>query len=364
MLGRAAQHEEDCGSQRGVRQLAGGVFQSVAGGRRVALLKVLQSSYCSGRCHYCAFRASRDVPRFRLGSDELARHFLALRRAGLVEGLFLSSGIHGSADRTMARMVDTVELVRRAGFSGYVHLKVLPGASDAAVERAVQVADRISINLEAPTDQALEKLGAGAKLGAQLMGPLRAAARMAERGGARAGITTQFVVGAAGESDGELLAKSSALYQEGLVRRCYFSRFAPPDGGPLAGVAPAAPERTVRLYQADWLLRHYDFQLEEIPLAPDGQLDRCTDPKTLWARQHPERFPVEINQASAPDLLRVPGLGPTGVRRILSVRRRDRLRSPRDLGALGVRWREISRYVTFDGRHVDRSGQLELPLGL
>lgn len=110
MLGRAAQHEEDCGSQRGGRQLAGGVFQSVAGGRRVALLKVLQSSYCSGRCHYCAFRASRDVPRIRLGSDELARHFLALRRAGLVEGLFLSSGIHGSADRAMARMVDTVEL--------------------------------------------------------------------------------------------------------------------------------------------------------------------------------------------------------------------------------------------------------------
>jgi predicted DNA-binding helix-hairpin-helix protein len=338
---------------------AGGIYRSVAGGRTVALLKVLQSTSCRGSCHYCTFRASHDVPRAQLGPDEMARHFLDLLRRGAVEGLFLSSGIDGPPDRAMARMVDTVELVRRSGFRGYVHLKILPGASDGAVERAVALADRVSINLEAPSAETLSRLSPGKRLDEDILAPLRVAARAAAEAGLRSGITTQFVVGAAGESDRELLQRASDLYREQLVRRCYFSPFSPPSAGPLAGV-PAAPGiRAARLYEADFLLRSYGFAAAEIPFRTDGLLDPTTDPKTTWAEQRPELFPVEVSSASREELLRVPGIGPIGADRIVSARRTSKLRSPRDLARLGVRHRRASRFLTFDGRRF-QGEQLEL----
>ncbi|MBI4702269.1 MAG: radical SAM protein [Deltaproteobacteria bacterium] len=361
-LGLAARHEQDCGAERGAERLAGGVYHSVAAGRRVSLLKVLQSTHCSGQCHYCAIRASRDVARAALSPDEMARHFLDLRRAGVVEGLFLSSGIHGRPDRAMERMIATAEVVRRSGFRGYVHLKILPGTSDAAVERAVTLADRVSVNLEAPTDAALARLSPGKQLEGQILGPLRSAARIARQQGKRAAVTTQFVVGAAGETDAELLGRATALYDERLVSRCYFSPFAPPADGPFAGMTPAPRLRMVRLYQADWLLRYYGFSLREIPLGPAGLLDQYSDPKTVWARGHPAEFPVEVNRAARAELLRVPGIGPAGADRIVRARRSARVRSPGDLGSLGVRWRVAAPYLTFDGRRFRSSvAQPELP---
>jgi predicted DNA-binding helix-hairpin-helix protein len=360
-LGAGARHEHDGARPASDRWAGQGVYRCAAGGRRVSLLKVLQSTHCSGSCHYCAFRSSSDVRREALLPDELARHFLELQRRGVVQGLFLSSGIHGPPDRAMARMVDTAELVRRAGFRGYVHLKVLPGASDAAVERVVALADRVSINLEAPTQAALDRISPAKRLEGQLLAPLAAAARIAARRGLRSGVTTQFVVGGGGESDSELLGRSASLYGDRLVSRCYFSPFSPPADGPLAGVAASPRQRMVRLYQADWLLRFFGFAVDEIPVDHAGALDLGVDPKTRWAALHPERFPLEVNRASRPELLRVPGIGPTGADRIISARRQGRLRSPRALAALGVRGSLASPYLTFDGRRSGRGIQIALP---
>jgi predicted DNA-binding helix-hairpin-helix protein len=361
-LGAGARHERDGARPASDRWVGDGVYRCAAGGRRtVSLLKVLQSTHCSGSCHYCAFRSANDVRREALAPDELARHFLELERRGVVHGLFLSSGIHGSPDVAMARMVDTAELVRRAGFRGYVHLKVLPGASDAAVERVVALADRVSINLEAPTQEALDRISPAKRLEGQLLAPLATAARIAARRGLRSGVTTQFVVGGGGESDADLLCRASSLYVDHLVARCYFSAFSPPESGPLAA-APAAPrQRMVRLYQADWLLRFFGFSVGEIPLDGAGGLDLGVDPKTRWAELHPERFPIEVNHASPRELLRVPGIGPTGASRIVTARRQGRLRSPRALARLGVRANVASPYLTFDGCGSGRGVQIALP---
>ncbi len=284
----------------------------------------------------------------------MAGRFLEMHRAGLVEGLFLSSGIHGGVDRAMQTMLDTAALVRRRGFRRYLHLKILPGASDEAVRQALRLADRVSVNLEAPSETALARLSPSKRFD-ELLGPLRVAARLArqeDRG--RTSLTTQFVVGGAGESDGEVLGRAASLYDERSVARCYYSPFSPPDDGPLAGVAAAPRLRMVRLYQADWLLRFFGFALDEIPLDRRGALDPTEDPKTRWARLHPEWFPLEVNTADRAELLRVPGIGPTSADRILAARRRSRLGAPESLGALGVRWRRARRYLTFDGRPGER----------
>jgi predicted DNA-binding helix-hairpin-helix protein len=285
-----------------------------------------------------------------------------MHRAGVVEGFFLSSGIDGSPDRAMQSMLDTATLVRRGGFRGYLHLKILPGASQGAVESALRLADRVSVNLEAPTEAAVRRLSPTKGLNL-LMRPLQVAARLARaRGrGSRVTTTTQLVVGGAGESDAEILGCAAALYDGRLVSRCYYSAFSPPEEGPLAAVEPTPKLRTVRLYQADWLLRFFGYTHDELPLDDAGALDLSQDPKTLWAARHPEHFPLEINTASRGQLLRVPGIGPTGADRIISARRRERLRSPERLRPLGVRWRAASPYLTFDGRlGVRRPVQLPL----
>ncbi len=242
-------------------------------GQRKATLKVLQTSACQNNCYYCAFRAGRDVRRAHLTPDELARSFDLMYRAGLVESLFLSSGVMGT-NRTMDEMLATVELVRgKYAFRGYVHLKLLPGAEAGHIERAIELADRVSVNLEAPTPAALAAL-APLKRMESLVGPLRAAAEIIRRGDplrspswagarpaptighARLGMSTQFVVGPAGESDRELLATAQMLYRELRVTRAYYSAFSPVKDTPLEDVQPTDPRREFRLYQADWLLRY------------------------------------------------------------------------------------------------------------
>ena len=314
-------------------------------GQRKSTLKVLQTSACQNNCNYCAFRAGRDIRRAHLTPDDLARSFDLMYRAGLVESLFLSSGVIGT-HRTMDEMLATVELVRQKyGFRGYIHLKLLPGAEDAHIERAVELADRVSVNLEAPTPATLAALAPLKRMDA-LVGPLRKAAQMICRGDplrspaptgvgiragarpaptmghARIGMSTQFVVGPAGESDRDLLSTAQMLYRELRLARAYYSAFTPVRDTPLEGEPPTDPQREFRLYQADWLLRYYHFSADELPFDPDGQLRTDVDPKAAWAQKHPERFPVEVNAAPLDELLRVPGVGPTSARAIVQARRR------------------------------------------
>lgn len=347
-------------------------------GQRRATLKVLQTSACQNNCNYCAFRAGRDIRRAHLTPDELARSFDLMYRAGLVESLFLSSGVMGT-HQTMDEMLATVELVRlKYGFRGYIHLKLLPGAQAAHIEQAVALADRVSANLEAPTPEALAAL-APQKALPDLVGPLRTAAAILRRdsppwssrskrpqrtappvGHGRLGLSTQFVVGPSGESDRELLGTAQSLYRELGLTRAYYSAFSPVLGTPLAEAAPTDPAREFRLYQADWLLRFYGFSVEELPFGPDGLLPPDLDPKATWARLHPERFPVEVNRAPISELLRVPGIGPASARAIAAARRQGALREIGDLRKLGARADRAAPYVTLAGKRPPHQPPLPL----
>jgi predicted DNA-binding helix-hairpin-helix protein len=271
-------------------------------------------------------------------------------------------------------------LVRQKyGFRGYIHLKLLPGTEDAHIERAVELADRVSVNLEAPTPQALAALAPLKRMDA-LVGPLRHAAEIIRRnltpgpsparrgvshsplplqarggtrdrfGHARIGMSTQFVVGPAGESDRDLLSTAQMLYRELRLARAYYSAFTPVRDTPLENDPPTDPQREFRLYQADWLLRYYHFSADELPFDSDGQLRTDVDPKTSWTGAHPERFPVEVNAAPLDELLRVPGVGPTSARAIVQARRVGKLREIGDLRKLGARADRAAPFVTLAGK--------------
>lgn len=363
-LGRAARFDvcqaADRAGDEGRLDLSGCVFRAVRScGGTTPLLKVLQSNVCERDCAYCANRSGRDVRRVTLSPDELAASFDAMQRASVVEGLFLSSGLCGHADGAMERMIATVRLLRtRYAFGGYVHLKILPGADRAAIEEAISLADRVSVNLEAPNPQRLQALSHTKDYGRELWYALVAAAALREGAPRRVSMTTQFVVGAAGESDAELLATAQRLYREVRLARVYYSAFRPISDTPLEGHPPAPAWRQNRLYQADMLLSRYRFAAEELPYDDAGMLARDRDPKAAWARLHPERYPLEVNTAGREELLRIPGIGPLSADRILERRRRGRLRDLGDLGCTGACARRAAPFVLLDGRRPD----YQLPL--
>ena len=360
ILGRSAQYDlcgEACGTDAARKKddLGHWIYPAVLpDGKRVSILKILQSNACQKDCSYCANRASRDFRRISFRPEELARAFDQMHRKGLVKGLFLSSGICGDAGRTMDQMIATVELVRkRYAFPGYVHLKILPGASFAHVERAVQLATRVSVNLEAPNAERLARIAPRKDFSANLLQPMHWAKGLIEASGNRlvpAGQTTQFVVGAAGESDHEILMTTAQLYKEIGLARAYFSAFQPVADTPLEGRSPTPPLREHRLYQSDWLLRRYDFTFEDLIFDEAGNLPREADPKMMWARAHPEPFPIEINRASREELLRVPGLGPRSVARILRLRRRGTFRTLTDLKKIGAVVSRAAPFILLDGK--------------
>ena len=324
------------------------------GGRRTRLLKVLLSNVCENDCAYCAFRSSRDVRRTAFSPDELAGCFDKMHRAGLVDGLFLSSGICHHAIREMDRMIAAVEIVRaRYQFDGYVHLKLLPGATPDQIARAVQLGDRVSVNLEAPSTERLARLSARKNFGVELMPTLQTASqliRAADRRTKATSVTTQFVVGAAEESDREILSMSSGLYRSLGLARTYYSAFTPIPDTPLAEHDPTPLLRQHRLYQSDFLLRQYGFEFGDLVFDGGGNLPAEHDPKVAWAIAHPETFPVEVNRADRPTLLRVPGIGPVVADRILRERRRGRFTDISQLHKLGARVGNLAKYVLLDGR--------------
>jgi len=345
----------------------GSIYEALsADGRRVRLLKVLLSNACSHDCLYCATRCSRDIPRANFRPEELATLTVELTRAGLISGLFLSSGIVGDADNTMARMIETVELLRhKHQYREYIHLKLLPGVSEAAVSTAVGLADRLSANLEAPGPERLSAICPGKSFERDLVRPLRWAGRLAGPGQVRAGLTTQFVVGAAGETDRELAEMAWRLGAELGLARTYFSGFRPVADTPLEDREPVPAVREHRLYQAEFLMRSYGFSFDEIAFDDEGMLPQDRDPKLAAAIAREDRFPVEINTAERWELLRVPGIGPTSVERILQVRGKHKLTSLKHLQLLGARADRARNFVTLGGRHFPREEPaLQLAMGL
>ncbi len=349
------------------KQEALGIFHAVRpGGKTIPLLKTLLTTACERDCHYCPFRAGRNYRRTTFKPAEMAQAFVDLNRAGIAEGLFLSSGIIKGGVATQDRMLETVEILRqRHRFRGYVHLKIMPGAERAQVERAMTLADRLSVNLEAPNARRLDALAPKKVFFDELVAPLRwieeiRASQPGRHGwnGRWPSSVTQFVVGAVGESDVELLATTEYLYKALRLSRAYFSSFRPVPDTPLDHL-PASPRaRELRLYQASFLLRDYGLDLESLPFDPAGNLPLEMDPKRALAEQTLAHDPVEVNRASRRELLLVPGVGPKSAATILTARRRGTIRELRDLQLLGVRTGPMEPYVLLDGRRPFR----QLPL--
>ncbi len=326
-------------------------------GRTMPLLKTMMTTACERNCHYCPFRAGRNYRRVTFTPDEMAKAFLDMRQAGAVDGLFLSSGIIGGGRRAQDKLLDTVDLVRRAGYRGYIHLKIMPGAERDQVYRAMQLADRLSINLEAPTPERLAILAPKKQFVEELLTPLRwVEAIRRERPPAEnikgrwPSSVTQFVVGAVGETDLELLRATHHLIHSTSLKRAYYSAFRPVADTPLENQPAEDPWREHRLYQASFLFRDYGFDLEEMPFDAAGRLPLDTDPKRAWAEVNLRQSPVEVNRADREALLRVPGIGPKGAEAILRARRRATLRSVGELRQIGVRTKDIEPFVLLDGR--------------
>jgi predicted DNA-binding helix-hairpin-helix protein len=326
------------------------------GGKRIALLKTLLTSACERDCAYCAFRRGRDVQRATFSPDELARLFLQLYRRGIAQGIFLSSGIAGGGPRVQDRLIATAEILRRRyEFRDYIHLKIMPGAEREQIVSSMRLADRVSVNLEAPNIHRLSVLAPHKGFIDELLQPLRWVDEIRrELPGRWPSSTTQFVVGAVDETDLELLTTTEFLHRQAGLARAYFSSFTPVADTPLEDRPPSPPTREHRLYQSSFLLRDYGFDLEELPFGAIGNLPLDTDPKLAWARDHLAHAPVELNRASRRDLLRVPGIGPVGANKILRERRRGHLRELTDLRKLGIATRRAAPFVLLDGRRPPR----------
>lgn len=350
ILADAAKYDASCassGTERrnssdgaGIGSTEGmGICHSYApDGRCISLLKILLTNFCLYECVYCVNRASSNVKRARFSVDEVVKLTLSFYQRNYIEGLFLSSGIIQNPDYTMEQVVEVARVLREEhDFRGYIHLKTIPDASDELLAKAGLYADRLSINVELPTQASLKQL-APEKDGQRIaisMDRLRSrieAAKDRSHGGKRparfspGGQSTQMIIGADNSDDRTILAASSSLYQGYRLRRVYYSAFSPiPDSSQALPLKSPPLVREHRLYQADWLLRFYGYQAEEIT-AHNSMLDLELDPKTAWAVANRQRFPVDINRAEREMLLRVPGMGPASVLKILKARRWRRIR--------------------------------------
>lgn len=327
-------------------------------GGYTVLLKTLLSNACSNDCKYCPLRSATNVRRCTLQPEEMARVFMGYAQRKKVSGLFLSSAVIGTPDRTMDRINAVAKILRKKhGFRGYIHLKIIPGASDTAVEEAVSLATAVSLNIEAPARRRFELLSDRKDYEKDIMRPLRLMGRLTSGGSkySRVKCTTQFIVGASNETDGEIVESVFDLYGRMNFRRVYFSAYQKGLGDPnipgerrVLSNPSETFQREHRLYQVDFLIRKYGFRGGDIVLDAGGNLHLDKDPKELWAERHPEFYPVMINNADREALLRVPGLGPVTVERILKARSQ---RKVRDLGSLGMRGAllmKAQQYVVFE----------------
>ena len=327
-----------------------------SGGKSV-LFKTLLSNVCSNDCKYCPLREQMDVRRCSLAPDETAKVFLDYYNRRKVFGLFLSSGVAGTPDASMDRLNRVAGLLRRKyQFKGYIHLKIIPGASDAAVEQAVSLASAVSLNIETPGEKSLAQLSQKKNYIRDIIEPIKLISRLTARGSRyqRVKQTTQFIVGAADERDEQIVKYMYGLYDRLRMHRVYFSAYQKGLGEESIagereepGGSPDVLMREHRLYQVDFLLRKYGFAESDIAFETTGNLSLTIDPKETWANKHPEFYPVNINRAPKSSLLRVPGLGPVTVQRILERRRQSRIRSMNEVGKVGVRLRKAGEYLTF-----------------
>ena len=375
ILTDAAKYDASCTSSgviRGSRPgMIGNTSSSIAGcchsfsadGRCISLLKVLMTNYCVYDCKYCINRRSNDTRRTAFTPRELAELTVQFYRRNYIEGLFLSSGVLRDPDYTTRRMIETLRLLRREfAFNGYIHAKAIPGTSPELVQQLGYLADRLSVNIELPSQKGLAAL-APDKSKAAILAPMRLIEAQGRQNKeelvkyrhapafAPAGQSTQLIVGATEDSDRHILHLTESLYDRYRLKRVFYSAYVPVVENPLLPDLHTKPPllREHRLYQADWLLRFYGFRADELLDDQHPNFDPMLDPKCYWAITHPEQFPVEIMTADLGRLLRVPGIGPTGARRILSARRTGLLHFD-DLKKMGIVLKRAQFFILCGGR--------------
>ena len=375
ILTDAAKYDAACTSSGGNRTARkgyiGNTSSSVAGcchtfsadGRCVTLLKVLMTNRCVYDCKYCVNRRSNDTRRATFTPKELADLTIQFYRRNYIEGLFLSSGVLKSPDYTTLRMIESLRILRQEyGFNGYVHAKAIPGTSPELVGQLGYLADRLSVNIELPSQKGLAAL-APDKTKSAILAPMRLIQEHGRQNKeelvkyrhapafAPAGQSTQLIVGATEDSDRHILHLTESLYDRYQLKRVFYSAYVPVVENPLLPALHTKPPllREHRLYQADWLLRFYGFRAEELLDDAHPNFDPMLDPKCYWAVTHPEQFPVEIMTADLERLLRVPGIGPTGARRILSARRTGLLQFE-DLHKMGIVLKRAQFFILCGGR--------------
>ena len=319
------------------------------------ILKAMVTTACQMDCHYCPFRAGRSkMRRLTFTPDELARGLDTLQQAGKVEGMFLSSGIIKGSVTTQDKIIDTAEIVRnRYHYRGYLHLKVMPGIEYDQLYRLMQLGDRVSVNLEGPTQERLDALAPKKDFQRELLSMLQLAEhiRRSHPYEKLASTVTQFVVGAVGDTDKELLSLSNRLYRHYGLARAYYSGFSPVIQTPFENLPAIDPLREHRLYQASFLLCDYGWKVEDLPFLADGNMELALDPKRIWAERYLHEAPVEIMTARRDQLRRLPGIGPISADAILKARRQGKLTSLTDLQKLGIRApQQASPYILLSGR--------------
>jgi predicted DNA-binding helix-hairpin-helix protein len=359
--------EIGCSHFSGVKPLSGMIHQAaMSGGKPFPLLKTLLTSACERNCNYCPFRAGRNYQRVTMKPEEMAHTFMSLHQKGVVEGMFLSSGIINGGVYTQDQLIETAEILRyRLGFRGYLHLKIMPGVDRQQVLRTMQLADRVSINLEAPNDQRLAQLAPTKIFSSELLQPLKWVDEIRKSTQSNQNIShrwpssvTQFVVGAAGETDLELLSTTDFLYRTLYLRRIYFSAFSPIENTPFENLLAVAPKREQYLYQASFLLRDYGFLLEDLPFNSKANLPLDIDPKLAWASTNLRESPVELTRASRHELLRIPGIGPKRADIILKYRREGRLCAVEDLHKIGINPFRSAPFVLINGKQLPHQPML------
>jgi len=327
-------------------------------GRQISLLKTMITSVCEKNCNYCAFHSNRNYRRTTLTAEEMAKTFITLHRSGVVKGLFLSSGIAGGGIRSQDRLIDCADMLRnRYKYNGYLHLKLLPGCEKSQVESVMQLADRVSINLEAPNAYYLKLLAPEKDFHEELIQPLQWVNHIRNYYPSNQywnkkppSLVTQFVVGAVQDSDIDVLTTTAQLHSKYKISRAYFSTFTPLPDTPFENHPPVSRSRKYRLYQASYLIRDFGFNITDLFFNKKGNLDTGIDPKIYWANSHLRYTPIEINTAQKEELLRIPGIGLKGVQLILKHRRLIRFQSIQDLYKIGIKSAKPLPYILLNGK--------------
>lgn len=337
-----------------VNDLSGIYNATLQDGRRSALLKTLMTNRCENDCHYCANRSGRRIPREDFKPEELSAMFFDMYGGKIVDGLFLSSGVFPDPDTAMEQVLETARILRaKLMFRGYIHLKVMPGSSYEHVRQAVELADRVSINLEFPSRDGCSEVAPSKDYDIDIMKRIGWVRELIGRNSKKVSQTTQFIVGACEETDTDILRRVNQMYEEFDMKRCFFSAFAPVKQTPLEDKAAVPVAREHRLYQAEHLLRLYNFKLGELVFADAGNLRTDMDPKMAVALENRDMFPVDVNQASYEELLRVPGIGPKSASRVIG-KGKERIESFTELYDLGVVVKRARPFLKF-GNSVQRS---------